>query len=137
MFGDATGLLAWSISEKTRRLFPTTFCELARTGMMPLVVTWPAFGQPGSASVLQVASPDATGDASGAAGVGLVAIFPAQAARSAAASRQTIARRTDARSEVTLPGPKSLFGTLSGPRRASHATIRRRPGRRADRPPRP
>src|SRR5450756_2627745 len=97
MSGNATALLAWSISEKTRRLFPTTFCELARTGMMPLVVTWPAFGQPGSASVLQVASPDATGAATWAAGAGLVATFPAQAARSDAASRQTIARRTDGR----------------------------------------
>ena len=48
MSGDATGLFAWSISEKTRRPFPTTFSELARTGMMPLVVTWPAFGQSGS-----------------------------------------------------------------------------------------
>ena len=42
------------MSEKTRRVFPTTFSELARTGMIPLVATWPAAGQPGRATLCAV-----------------------------------------------------------------------------------
>src|SRR5450756_749211 len=137
MSGDATGWSFWSISEKTRRLFPTTFWELARTGMMPLVVTCPAFGQPGSASVLQAVPSDADGAASDAAGAEVVATFPAHAARSAAASSTVAERRTDACTAGGYPprseGALEPAEGLRGPPRGRHATIRRCPGRRAHR----
>jgi len=73
--------------------------------MMPLVVTWPAFGQPGSASVLHALPAGATGDASAVPGVGLVATLEEQGRMTDAGRAAVEAARADGRWDAAYAGP--------------------------------